>query len=117
LFVRGRGDGVKDRAGQDYGGKEWARQERAACFFHQQHEFDFAEANAAVCLRKNDAGVALVGEFGPKRGVVRGVGLHQAAHFRAGTFAGEEFARAVFQEFLTFTQSELHGVSPSEFLA
>ncbi len=109
-LVRGRGDGVEDRTGQHDGGEKRAGQERAARFFHQQHEFDFAEADAAVLFRKNDAGVALVGELGPKRGVVGGVRFHQAAHFGAGTFAGEEFARAVFQKFLAFAQSELHGV-------
>ena len=103
LFVRGRGDGVQHGTGQDDGGKKRAGQERAAGFFHQQHQLDFAEADSAVGFRKNDAGVALVGEFGPERGVVGGIGFHQTAHFRAGTFAGEEFARAVFQKFLAFT--------------
>src|ERR1700733_9930379 len=115
LFVRGRGYRVENRAGEHDSGEKRAGQERAAGFFHQQHELDFAQANPAVCFGKNDAGVALVGELGPKIGVVGRVRFHQAAHFCAGTFAGEEFARTVFQKFLTFTQAELHGGSPSEF--
>ncbi len=116
LFVRGRGDGVENRAGQHDGGEKWAGQQRAAGFFQQQHELHLAETDATVRFWKYNPGVALIGEFRPQRGVVGGVRFHQAAHFSTGTFSGEEFARAVFEKFLTFTQAELHWASPSEFV-
>ena len=71
-----------------------------------------AETDSTVFFGKNDAGVTLVRELGPKCGVIRRVRFHQASHFSARTLAGEELARAVFQKFLALTQTELHGVSP-----
>src|SRR5271154_5589953 len=111
VFERRGAHGIQDRASQHDGGKKRAGQERASGLFHQHHELHQPEADSAVLLRENDASVTLVRELGPESGVIYRVRFHQAPHFSAGTFTGEKLARAVFQKFLAFTQTKLHGVS------
>src|SRR5271155_2086689 len=65
FLVRRRADSLQDRAGENYRGEKRSGQERAAGFFHEQHEFDFAETDTAVFFREDDAGVTLVGKLGP----------------------------------------------------
>jgi hypothetical protein len=92
--------------------KEGPGQQGATSFFHQQNEFDFTETHAAEFLRENNPGVALFSQFRPEFFVVRCAGFHQTADFFHWTFACKEFAGAVFQDLLAFTQSKFHCLSP-----